>query len=216
VKTLQLGLLVGAAVFGGRLLAFGQVDVNHQDGQTVFSIAIQPGLPFGVSAAFACPGEEACRPGVVRVVFGTFTRKKPTYKNDHSVSMVIDGETRLSIPNTQYAVRQAAANQVYENVVCMVLIDDFLALANAKKAEYEIGSGKGELWDNQLKALAALAERMPNPPEPSPALPRAVRQPGRQPPMPPPSAMGVNLLAQLHSKPQTCLQGLACWRWAGS
>jgi hypothetical protein len=116
VKTLQLGVVVGAAVLGSGSPAFGQVDVNHEGGQTVFSIAIQPGLPFEVSAAFACPGEEACRPGVVRVVFGTFTRKRPSYDDDHSVSMVIDGESRLSIPNTQYAVRRAAANQVYENV----------------------------------------------------------------------------------------------------
>lgn len=152
-------------MLGCSLPAFSQVDVNHQDGQTIFSIAIQPGRPFEVSAAFACPGEEACRPAVVRLVFGTYTRKLPSYDDDHSVSMVIDGETQLSIPNVQYAVRQAAANQVYENVVCMMMIDDFLVLANAQKAEYEIGSGKGELSDKQLEVLAALAERILSPPE---------------------------------------------------
>lgn len=162
---LRLVAVVGAALLGVSQPAFGQVEVNHQGGQTVYSIAPQSGRPFEISAAYACPGEEACRPAVVRVAFGTYTRKQLRYKDDHAVSFVIDGETQLSIPNSQYAARQAAAAQVFESIVCMVMIDDFLTLAGAEKAEYEIGPEEGELSGKQLKALAALAERVPSPPE---------------------------------------------------
>lgn len=169
MKTFRLGVVVGVVVLGSGSPGFGQVDVNYDGVQTVFSMAPQSGRNFDVSAAFACPGEEACRPLVVRVVFATFSRKVPKYDDNHSVSVVIDGETRLSVPNARYAVRRAAANQVYESIVCMIDIDDFVALANAKKAEYAIGSKEGELSDKQLRGLTALAAKLPeteDPPKP--------------------------------------------------
>lgn len=101
----------------------------------------------------------------MRVVFGTYTRKVPKYDEDHALSLVADGDT-LTLPPPQYAVRQAAANQVYENIVLMMPIDSFLATANADRVAYVIGSEEGELSDKQREALAALAEEVLEPEEP--------------------------------------------------
>lgn len=154
-----LGLAVSAAVLAGASPSSGQVNISHDGSQTVYSITAQSGRPFEVSAAFACPGKEPCRPGIVRVVFGTYTRKVPKYDEDHALSLVADGDT-LTLPPPQYAVRQAAANQVYENIVLMMPIDSFLATANADRVAYVIGSEEGELSDKQREALAALAEEV--------------------------------------------------------
>ena len=162
----QLGVVVAAAVLSFGMPAYGQVDVNHDGVRTVFSIDPQPGRPFEIAAAYACPGEEECRPAVVRVVFGAFNRKTLRYDDDHEISVVIDGEGPMTVPNPHYAARRAPANQVYESLVCMIGIEEFLALANAEKVEYTIGSADGELSEKQLKALAALAAKIPAPAEP--------------------------------------------------
>lgn len=174
MKKLPLGALVGAAMLGSGSPALGQVDVNHDGIQTVFSIGPESGRPFEVSAAYACPGEQACRPAVVRVVFGAYNRKLPKYDDNHAVSVIIDGEGPLSLPDPAHSARRAPANQVYESIVCMIGVDEYLALANGKKVEYVIGPSKGELSDKQLKALAALAEKIPAAEEP----PAEAEEPG--------------------------------------
>lgn len=165
MRILTVGILVGAAGLCSGRMAMAQVDVRYDGVQSVFSVA-QTGQPFAISAAYACPGEAACRPAVVRVELGAYHRKTPRYDGNHAVQVVIDTKDSLSVESPHYAAHPAAANQVYESIVWMMDVDEFLVLANGEKVEYTIGPDEGELSDKQRESLTALAGNVPEPEQP--------------------------------------------------
>ena len=165
MRRLTVGVLVGATALGSGRVAHAQVEVQYDGMQSVFSVAAS-GRPFAISAAYACPGEAECRPAVVRVEFGAYNRKTPRYDDHHAVLVLIDAKDALSVTSPQYAARRAPANQVYESIVLMMDVEEFLALANGEKVEYTIGPDTGELSGKQHEALAALAGKVPEPEAP--------------------------------------------------
>ncbi len=165
MRRLTFGVLVGATVLCSGRAALAQVEVQYDGMQSVFSVA-ESGRPFAISAAYACPGEAECRPAVVRVEFGAYNRKTPRYDDNHAVLVLIDAKDSLSVSSPQYAARRAPANQVYESIVLMMAVEEFLALANGEKVEYTIGPDEGKLSDKQREALAALAGKVPEPEPP--------------------------------------------------
>jgi hypothetical protein len=136
-----------------------QVDKKKSGGQVVFSVAPQSSSSFDVSAAFACPGEAACRPAVVRVVLMSIG--KPKYADDHSVDLILDQETELSVANPSYRAQKGTGRQAYEIITCMMPTADFLALSAAEKVGLRVGTQEAELTKKQLKKLAALAAAIP-------------------------------------------------------
>ena len=83
----------------------------------------------------------------------------PNDKN-HSVSMVLNDETQLSVPNPRYVQREGTGGQNYEIIVCVMPVDDYLLLSGAQKAEYQIGPTSGELTEKQRDLLADLAQEI--------------------------------------------------------
>jgi hypothetical protein len=136
-----------------------QVDKKKSGGQVVFSVGPQASSAFNVSAAFACPGEAACRPAVVRVVLTSIG--KPRYQDDHSVSLTLDQDTELSVANPSYRAQKGAGKQAYEIITCMMPTADFLALSAAEKVGLRVGTEEAELTEKQLEKLAALAAAIP-------------------------------------------------------
>lgn len=165
MKPLATCTVAGASALLSGQAALAQVNVAYDGAQSVFSVG-QTGRPLAISAAYACPGDAECRPAVVRVEFSAYQRKKPRYDDDHAVLVVVDASDSLRVENPAYAARGAAANQVYESIVWMMKLDEFLALANATKVEYSIGPDESELSDKQREALAALAGKIPAADEP--------------------------------------------------
>ena len=159
----RLGGLVGAALLASASPLFGQVDKQTSGTQTIYRVGPEASPSFQVSASFACPGEENCRPAVVQVNFTRVISLKqiggPKYDENHSVSMVLNDETQLSVPNPRYMQRKASGWK-YEIIVCVMPVDDYLLLSRAQKAEYQIGPTSGELTKEQRDVLADLAQEI--------------------------------------------------------
>lgn len=136
-----------------------QVDKKKSGGQVVFSVGPQAGTAFNVSAAFACPGDEVCRPVVVRVVLTSIGRLK--YEDDHSVTLVLDEDKELSVANPSYRWQKGTGMQAYEIITCLMPTADFLALSASEKVDLRVGTEEGELTKKQLEKLAALAAAIP-------------------------------------------------------
>ncbi len=136
-----------------------QVDKKKSGGQVVFSVKPQSSSSFDVSAAFACPSDEACRPAVVRVVLMSIG--KPRYEDDHSVNLILDQDTELSVANPSYRAQKGAGRQAYEIITCMMPTADFLALSAAEKVGLRVGTEETEFTKKQLEKLAALAAAIP-------------------------------------------------------
>ena len=160
----RLGGLVGAALLASASPLFGQVDKETTEGQTIYKVGPEASSSFQVSASFACPGEENCRPLVVQVVFTQVISLRqiggPKYDENHSVSVVLNDETQLSVPNPQYIQRKGTGGQIYEIIVFLMPVDDYLLLSGAQKAEYQIGPTSGELTEKQRDMLADLAQEI--------------------------------------------------------
>jgi hypothetical protein len=136
-----------------------QVDKKKSGGQVVFSVGPQAGDAFNLSAAFACPSDAACRPAVVRVVLTSIG--KPKYEDDHSVTLILDQDTELSVANPSYRAQKGLGMQLYEIITCMMPTADFLALSAAEKVGLRVGTQEAELAQKQLEKLAALAAVIP-------------------------------------------------------
>lgn len=159
----RLGALVGAALLASASPLFGQVDKQTTGTQTIYRVGPEASSSFQVSASFACPGEENCRPAVVQVNFTRVISLRqiggPKYDENHSVSMVLNDETQLSVPNPRYMQRKVGS-WIYEIIVCLMPGDDYLLLSRAQKAEYQIGPTSGKLTEEQRDVLADLAQEI--------------------------------------------------------
>jgi hypothetical protein len=160
--------LAGVAVLMTSSTLFAQVTVKEEGVQTTFTVGPEASSSFNVSAAFACPGGEACQPAVVRVVFTAVGQPmgRPQYAENHSVSLILNEGTTLSVPNPRYRAQKGVGKQMYEIIVCMVPTEDFLTLAKAEKAEARIGPHEANLTKKQLSALSALGEAITDTQEP--------------------------------------------------
>ena len=160
----RLGALVGATLLASASPLFGQVDKQTSGTQTIYRVGPEASSSFQVSASFACPGEENCRPAVVQVNFTQVISLKQIggakYDEEHSVSMVLNDETQLSVPNPRYLQRKGTGGWIYEVIVCLMPVDDYLLLSRAQKAEYQIGPTSGELTEEQRDVLADLAQEI--------------------------------------------------------
>ena len=160
----RLGALVGATLLASASPLFGQVDKQTTGGQTIYRVGPEASSSFQVSASFACPGEENCRPAVVQVVFTRAISRRqiggPKYDENHLVSMVLNDETQLSVPNPRYMQLKGASGRKYEIIVCLMPVDDYLLLSGVQKAEYQIGPTSGELTEEQRVVLAHLAQEI--------------------------------------------------------
>ncbi len=159
----RLGALVGATLLASASPLFGQVDKQTTGDRTIYRVGPESSSSFQVSASFACPGEENCRPAVVQVNFTQVISLRqiggPKYDENHSVSMVLNDERQLSVPNPRYMQRKAG-DRIYEIIVCLMPVDDYLLLSRAQKAEYQIGPTSGELTEEQRDVLADLAQEI--------------------------------------------------------
>ncbi len=173
----RLGALLGAAllVSSSPLLGqvevtppvLGQVEVTFSQGQTIFKIGPVNGSKFDITADFMCPGEDACDPGVVRVVFSMLDMETLLKHEDHhSVQLVLDEEAELAVASPRYLQLPAGGAWVAEVIMCFIPTTDFRTVANAEKVEYRIGPSEGELTEKQRKALEALAAELPELEEP--------------------------------------------------
>jgi hypothetical protein len=139
----------------------------YSQGQTIFKIGPVRASRFDITADFMCPGEDACDPGVVRVIFSmTEAGALLKHEDDHSVQLVLNEETELAAASPQYLQRSAGGAWVTELIMCLIPTTDFRTVANAEKVEYRIGPSKGELTKKQRKALEALAAELPELEEP--------------------------------------------------
>ncbi len=158
----RLGALVGAALLASASALFGQVDKKTTGARTTYKVGPQSSTSFDVSASFACPEEENCRPAVVQVVFVAIgvDIRRPQWAEIDSVSFVLNDETQLSVPNPQYRQRKGVGMQMYEIIVLLMPVDDYLLFSRAQKAAYQIGFTSGELTKEQRDLLAHLAQEI--------------------------------------------------------
>lgn len=123
-----------------------------------------PSGPMGLRAWFECAGDRLCVPRTVHMVFAT-SSPRPKFRTKHEVTLVVDKELEITDIETQYSAQTgpptpAASRAVMERILCGVQAADFLSLAGGHRVNYKIGSKKGRLSDEQLAALAALAEKI--------------------------------------------------------
>jgi len=160
MKHRRLGPLLGAALLVGSSPVLGQVEVRSDQGQSIYRVGPVRTSEFTLTADFTCPGEDACDPGTVRVIFSMTDYGPLLHKDDYSVQLVLDEETELAVASPQYLQQSAGGAYVTELIICRIPTTDFRVIANAKKVEYRIGASKGQLTKKQRKALEALAEEL--------------------------------------------------------
>jgi hypothetical protein len=148
-----------ATIFTSPSTLPAQVDKKKSGGQVVFSVGPQASNAFNVGAAFMCPGDAACRPTAVRVVLTSVG--KPRYVDNHSVTLILDENTELSVANPGYRAQKGTGRQVYEIITCLMPTADFLSLSASEKVGLRVGTEEAELTKKQLEKLAALAAAIP-------------------------------------------------------
>lgn len=126
--------------------------------------ATQPSRPANtikLRAWYECVGDQLCVPGTVQLVFAT-SNSRPKYRTKHEITLVVDKETEITDLQTEYVEQAAPAgsDRVEEIIVGSIPTADFLSLAGGGRVNYKIGSTKGKLNDDQLAAVAALAEKI--------------------------------------------------------
>ena len=162
--------MTATAILLGTVLAcaippslLGQVNKKDSGGQVVFSVGPKSGSSCDeVSAAFVCPGDAACTPGVVHVLLTFLTYKQlPKYDDDHAVSFVLDEDTGVSVANPTYRARKGVGRQVWETITCIMPTADFLELTAARGVDLRVGNQEAKLSREQLQTLAQLAAAIP-------------------------------------------------------
>ena len=129
----RLGALLGAALLVSSSPLLGQVEVTFSQGQTIFKIGPVNGSKFDITADFMCPGEDACDPGVVRVVFSMLDMEALLKHEDHhSVQLVLDEEAELAVASPRYLQLPAGGAWVAEVIMCFIPTTDFRTVANAE------------------------------------------------------------------------------------
>lgn len=121
---------------------------------------------FSVGAYFTVKGKNFDqRPCCVTLFFTSIGKKKFEYKNDHQVSIDVDGET-LKFPKaywreSNYATAFVIARIAYpEEIYAGMETEKFLKILNAKKVKVRVGSFKFTLTAEQKRGLAELAKHI--------------------------------------------------------
>ena len=139
------------------------VTVQYDRGQDQTTVAL-PGIPkmgsSRVGAMFDCPGRKTCVPNVVLLLL-IVAGEKPQYEGVSEIAVAVAGrENEMKFP-AQYAMQgEPMSRQSQEMISWTMPTADFIAVAEAKTANFVLAGRRLELTADQRNGLGLLAKRI--------------------------------------------------------